>query len=378
MATMVTSALKAFRFNQNLAINLGKSGMGSPTPFQAAVMPFIIQGKDVIAIARESKVRTQAYMAPIINNVLNKPTGNAQALILVSSGESAERTLEVIKSLSVDTNLKSIAVYGKTASIEQQKALRLGVDIVVGNPACLLDCLWKELVNPNSVKTFVLDEGDKLAASGQMEDIFNILMSMGKKKQSILFTATMPENLRKLSRQFLHQPVSVTDEPAKAPTAPAVKKQTVPAAPARQGPVIRSRANTEVLRNHIKKANSDAVLVFTHYWEHAHKVAKMVTAAGYQAAFFRGQLPSQGANVPPKGVPTGPVLIVLVTDHAMKGLDMARVFRAIDDAGGTRHIRHMLGRHKENKAFSLVTNADDLILFVLDKSLMSPLVETNR
>jgi ATP-dependent RNA helicase RhlE len=376
---MVTSALKAYNFNRNLTVNLGRSGMNNPTLFQANVIQPILQGKDVIAMAREGKTRTQAYIAPVINNVLTKPTGGVQAMILVSSGESAERTLEVIKTLSTDTQLKSIAVYGKVASIEQQKAMRMGVDIVVGNPSCILDCLWKDLINPNGVKTFIIDEGDKLATGGQMEDIFNILLSMRQKKQSLLFTATIPENLRKLSRQFLHQPVSVTDAPPQAAGKPAVKKRAVsaPAAPARQGPVIRSRANTDVLRNHIKKANSDAVLVFTHYWEHARKVAKMVTAAGYQATFFRGQLPSQGANMPPKGVPTGPVLIVLVTDHALKGLDMARVFRAIDDAGGTRHIRHMLGKHKENKVFSLVTNADELILFVLDKSLMSPLVETN-
>jgi ATP-dependent RNA helicase RhlE len=372
---MVTSALKAYNFDRNLAINLGKSGMNAPTLFQANVMTSVIQGKDVIAVSGEGKERTQAYIAPIINNVLKKPAGSVQTIILVSSGESAERTLDVIHSLSTDTGLKSIAVYGKTASIVQQKTLRLGVDIVVGNPSCILDCMWKDLINPSGLKTFIIDEGDKLAASGQMEDIFNILMSMSQKKQSLLFTATMPENLRKLSRQFLHQPVLIKNDPSRA-APPPVKTQTRPApVTAAREPVLRSRFNTEALRSQIKITRGDSVLVFTHSRENARKVADMVTAAGYQATFFKGLLPSKGANVPPKGVPNGMVIIILVLDHALHGLDMARVFRAVDDAGGSRHIRNIVRKYRDDKVFSLVTNADELTLFVLDKCLMRPLEE---
>jgi ATP-dependent RNA helicase RhlE len=384
---METASFKDFHLHPNVLRSLTAPSFTAPTPLQSELIPLVIAGKDIIGTAESGLQKTAAYVIPILHRLAKNGPGDTRALILTASAEAAERTYVLTERLGKNTGLKYISLYGLTVSTQQQKIMRSGVDIIIGTPGCVLDSLWKNQINLSSLETIVIDEADQMAALGLLSDIFNILMCITHKRQTLIFTATLTETIKKLSRQFLHTPVSVPSETppaakatAKTTTKPAAK--TAAPTPAPKAPLptpAKPKSNTLILRGIISKSKNDAILVFTRTKESARSVSKLIMEAGFQVALVRGTLPQKGSGTAPKGIPTGPVIILIVTDNASRGLDNARIFRLINDpkplkaTGEDGHIGRT-GRLDENgKAFTLVTRADELILFVLEKYLDAPL-----
>jgi ATP-dependent RNA helicase RhlE len=380
---METTSFKDLHLHPNVLRSLTAPSFAAPTPLQAELIPLVIAGKDIIGTAEAGLQKTAAYVIPILHRLAKNGPGDTRALILTATAEAAERTYMLTERLGKNTGLKYISLYGITVSTQQQKIMRSGVDIIIGTPGCVLDSLWKNQINLSNLEIMVIDEADQMAALGLLSDIFNILMCITHKRQTLLFTTTLTETIKKLSRQFLHTPVSVPSEPTPAVKA-AAKTTANPAArvaPPNAPPPAppKPKSNTLILRGIIGKSKNDAILVFTRTRESARLSAAMIIRAGFQVAFVKGRLPLKGAGTAPKGIPTGPVIIIIVTDNASRGLDNAKIFRLINDpkplkaSGADGHIGRT-GRLDDNgKAFTLVTRADELILFVLEKYLDAPL-----
>ncbi len=370
---MGTLNFHIFQFHPDVLRNVRGSGFTKPSAFQSDVIPLIMQGKDVIGISTTGTGRTAAFVLPMLHRLIRGEPGSTRALVLLPTAEAAERTSAVTDRLANDTGLKSIALYGKAATEKQQTTLRRGTDIIIGCPGSVLNGLWKGMINLSSLEICVIDEADGMAAEGLLPDIFNILMCVTLKRQTLLFSTTLPENIKKLSRQFLHQPVTVIDQPGTA-VRPAAK--TAPDAP--PPPAAPPKMNTALLRETLGKAGNNAVLVFTRTDNNAGRALKMIQKAGYQVNALRGRLLNMGKTGAARGFPAGPVIILIITHHAPGSLDVAGIFRIVNSAnpentGGAQHIGRGGRLDKNGNAFTLVTNADSMILHVLEKCLAAPL-----
>lgn len=182
---------------------LRKKGFEEPTPIQALTIPFLLKGtKDVIGQAQTGTGKTGAFGIPLVENVVPK-AGHVQALVMAPTRELAVQVTEEINSLSIDHDIKVIAVYGGQPIERQIDRLKRGVDIVVGTPGRIMDHLDRKTLDISKVKYVVLDEADEMLNMGFIEDIETILKSTPLDKRMLLFSATMPDNIMKLAKKYM-------------------------------------------------------------------------------------------------------------------------------------------------------------------------------
>lgn len=189
-------------------------GYVDATPVQEAVIPSIISGKDIIAAAQTGTGKTAAFLLPVLHNILThtKDDGNIKCMIIVPTRELATQIAQTLEGISYFTEVSSIAVYGGGSGnlfAAERKALSSGVDIVICTPGRMIAHLNMNYVKLDELKYLVLDEADRMLDMGFFEDITKILSYMPKKRQNLMFSATMPPAIRKLANTMLHQPVEV-------------------------------------------------------------------------------------------------------------------------------------------------------------------------
>lgn len=184
------------------------------TPVQATTIPVILEGRDVIACAQTGTGKTAAYILPLLNNLLtdNHDPHKVNAIIMAPTRELAQQIDQQMEGFSYYAPFSSVAVYGGndgSAWAQQTRGLKQGADVVVATPGRLLSHLNLSDVDLSGVRYFVLDEADRMLDMGFFEDIMDIVKRLPKERQTILFSATMPKELRKLAYSFMHQPAEV-------------------------------------------------------------------------------------------------------------------------------------------------------------------------
>ena len=355
--------------------SLNLPGFTAPTSFQAEIIPLIMDGKDVIGVAEPGSAKSAAYVIPILLRLAKGNPGNTRALVLSPRIETAENICEMAIRLGKSTGLKSAVVYSKSTGRQQT----VNVDIITGTPGSVLESLWKGALDLSSLEIIVIDEIDQMPRHGLLPDIFNILMCIAHKRQTLVFTAGISENIQRLTRQFLHDPVTVIAMSGVINKTAAPKNDKTFASTHTPVTPSKFKANTDVLRKMLGTQKNDAVLVFTRTKENARRAARIITEAGYYVGLVGGKLPPTGQGIASKKLPAGPVIILLVTDNASIGLDTARIFKVINDTGekpgnGKVDYSRRSGKVDENgKAFTLVTTADEITLHALEKCLDEPL-----
>ncbi len=357
-------------------------GYNSLTPIQAQTIPLIMQGKDVIGVGEPGAGKTAAFIIPILHHLCKGGQGSTRALILSPTAELAEQTSETIARLSNKTQLKNKAVYGDPNSAKQDKELRRGPDIIVGCPNSMIKYLLKGTINLSSLEILVIDEADRMSGLGYLPDIFNILMCIATKRQTLLFSATMPENIRRLSRQFLTKPVTVQIDPRyqeKPPSLtrkPALRTQKPAPQPAKPAKYINK---TTFLKDIISKNKGDSILVFTRAVQNAGRVALQLKKEGYLVSPLKGSLSRFKKPALLGGLPGGPVIILVVKDPASRGIDVSKIFRTInyETPEGTVDNEHRVGRtgkvDKNGDAVTFVSSTSAVNMYVLEKLLETPL-----
>jgi superfamily II DNA/RNA helicase len=212
----------SFHFHEALAESIEASGYQKPTPIQEKAIPIILEGKDIIASAQTGTGKTAAFLLPILHKLLSeeKNDTNVHALILVPTRELAIQISSHLDGLTYFTSLSSIAVYGGGdggSFVQEKQALSKGVDIVVATPGKLISHLNMGYVKMKELKYLVLDEADRMLDMGFHDDIMKIISHLPVKRQTILFSATMPPKMMQLAKTILHNPAEVSIALSKPP-----------------------------------------------------------------------------------------------------------------------------------------------------------------
>ncbi len=203
-----------FGFDPRLMEGIDSSGYENATPVQEQVIPLIMQGKDIIASAQTGTGKTAAFLLPLINKIITDPhedhTNNA--LVIVPTRELAVQIAQHMEGLSYFTSVSSIAVYGGgdgNAFVQEKKALSHGADVVICTPGKMMAHIKMGYVKLAGLKYLILDEADRMLDMGFYDDIMFIIDNLPKKRQNLLFSATMPHKIREMARKILHQPEEI-------------------------------------------------------------------------------------------------------------------------------------------------------------------------
>jgi ATP-dependent RNA helicase RhlE len=251
---------------------------------------------------------------------------------------------------------------------QQTMAIRGGVEIVVACPGRLLDHLWKGTISLSELEILVIDEADRMFDMGFLPDIHNIMACIMNRRQTLLFSATMPTGIRRLVREILHNPVTVQIDrtmPAKT-----VSHALYPVQP---------HLKTALLKEILRKIKTESVLVFTRTKHRAERVAQQLIRAGYRVTSLQGNLPQHRRQAALEGFRTGSFKILVATDIAARGIDILHISHVInyDMPETTDDYIHRIGRtgrvEKNGDAFTFVTNADADKIGALERLLDAPL-----
>ena len=196
----------SFDLNPVILSNIHLLDYVNPTPIQNQTIPPILLGKDVMGLAQTGTGKTAAFVIPILQRLLQGPRHAARVLIIAPTRELAQQIHDVIGTLAKDTKLHSVTLYGGVNINPQIQSLKRGVEIVVACPGRLLDHLQQRTLDLSKIEVLVLDEADQMFDMGFLPDIRKILRYLPKKRQTLLFSATMPDDLHHLAEDILHQP----------------------------------------------------------------------------------------------------------------------------------------------------------------------------
>lgn len=202
-----------FGFDPDLMEGIIAMGFESPTPIQEQAIPAILEGKDIIGSAQTGTGKTAAFLLPVIQNIIASREGNkTRALVIVPTRELAQQIDQQMEGFSYFTPVSSIAVYGGgdgTLFAREKKALMEGTEVIICTPGRMIAHLNNNYVKFDSLKYLILDEADRMLDMGFYDDIMKIIQYLPQKRQNLMFAATMPEEIRKLARKVLHEPVEL-------------------------------------------------------------------------------------------------------------------------------------------------------------------------
>ena len=357
-----------FNFHPSIRAGVLALGYTIPTPIQAQAIPPILQGRDIIGLAQTGTGKTAAFVLPILESLRSGPRGCVRALIVSPTRELAEQICEVINDLGGRTGLHSSTIYGGVNMDQQIRNLRRGVEIVVACPGRLLDHLWKGTVSLSKLEILVIDEADRMFDMGFLPDIRNILQCILHKRQTLLFSATMPDNIRRLAREILHNPVTV--QIGQTLPAKTVSHTLYP---------VQQHLKTALLKEILNGTQTESVLVFTRTKHRAERVAQQLVRVGYRVTSLQGNLSQNQRQAALTGFRNGSIKILVATDIAARGIDVLRISHVInyDMPESTDDYIHRIGRtgrvDKNGDALTFVTNADADKIRALERLLNVPL-----
>jgi ATP-dependent RNA helicase RhlE len=309
------------QFNLNTQIEKGIEALGytAPTPIQLQAMPVVLQGKDVMGMAQTGTGKTAAFALPILQRLMSGPRRNLRALIVAPTRELAEQIHEAIGGLGRATKLKSVTIYGGVNKNPQIRSLRQGVDIAVACPGRLLDLADQGEIDFSRIEVLVLDEADRMFDMGFLPDIRKIIKRLPTKRQTLLFSATMPEDIRKLAREVLRDPVTVkigTGAPVST-----VSHAVYPVAP---------HLKTALLMKLLDRTDTESVLIFTRTKHRTTRVAEQMQRAGLSVASLQGNLSQNRRQDALSGFRDGTYQILVATDIAARGIDVSGISHVIN------------------------------------------------
>ncbi len=343
-----------FKLHPQVVAGIKSLGFQTPTPIQKQAIPPVMQRRDVMGLAQTGTGKTAAFVLPVLERLLAGPRGRVRALIIAPTRELAEQIHEAVGALGRQTKLRSTTIYGGVGLHPQIQKLRAGVEIVVACPGRLLDHINQGTISLSGVEILILDEADRMFDMGFLPDVRRILKHVPARRQTLMFSATMPDDIRKLAHDVLHDPVTVQV----GFTAPAntVSHALYPVA---------QHLKTALLLELLKHTNTESVLIFTRTKHRAKTVGNKLEQAGYRAASLQGNLSQNRRQAALDGFRDGKHQILVATDIAARGIDVSSISHVInydmpDTADAYTHRIGRTGRAaKTGDAFTFVTREDE-------------------
>lgn len=357
-------------FNFHPAITDGVRALGytEPTPIQLKAIPPVMQGRDIIGLAQTGTGKTAAFVLPILHRLLEGQRGCIRALIISPTRELTEQTCETINMMEKYTKLRSIAIYGGVSIDQQARRLHGGVEIAVACPGRLLDHIWKGTIDLSHIEVLVIDEADRMFDMGFQPDIRNILRCLMGQRQTLLFSATMPDDVQRLVQEVLHNPITV--KIGRSAPAVTVSHALYP---------VKQHLKTALLIEILRTTETESVLVFTRTKRRTERVTQQLKKAGFKATSLQGDLPQNRRQAALEGFRTGLVKILVATDIAARGIDVSRISHVInyDMPENADSYTHRIGRTgrigKNGDALTFVTGEDSAMVHDLEHILKTTL-----
>lgn len=297
---------------------LNEEGYTTPTPIQQSAIPHLLQQKDLLGCAQTGTGKTAAFAIPILQllampkNMQSRGARPIRALILTPTRELAIQIQESFNAYGRHLRLKNLVIFGGVNQNPQVDALKRGVDILVATPGRLLDLYNQGYIQLRDIEIFVLDEADRMLDMGFVHDVKKVITKIPEKRQTLLFSATMPDEIQKLANSILHQPIHVTVTP------PSTTAETI-----EQWMFYVEKQNKRALLEYLlKNTQADAVLVFTRTKHGADKVVKDLHRAGISAEAIHGNKSQNARQRALTNFKNRTTRVLVATDIAARGIDV--------------------------------------------------------
>ncbi len=353
-------------FNLHPSVMSGVRAMGytTPTPIQEKAIPPVMEGRDVLGQAQTGTGKTAAFVLPILHRLMSGPQGRVRALIISPTRELAEQTRQAVADLGRHTRLQGVAVYGGVSADQQIRKIRNGSEIVIACPGRLLDHMYQGHIDLSEIDVLVIDEADQMFDMGFLPDIKSILKCILKPHQTLLFSATMPDDIRKLVREVLHDPITVQIGHA-APVS-SVSHSLYP---------VSQEKKPALLKELLQKTPTQSVLVFTRTKHRASNIAQQLARSGFNAACLQGDLSQQRRQATIDAFRRGTLKILVATDIAARGIDISKISHVInfDMPDTVDAYTHRIGRtgrvDRTGEAYTFVTREDGALVRSIERVL---------
>ena len=309
--------------DERLLSGIRDLGWQETRPVQSGVIPLALAGGDVIACAETGTGKTAAFLVPILQRFLNEPPpqpSRTRALVLAPTRELAVQIEDQVQGLTYHTTVSSIAVFGGVPMDQQEFALRAGVDIVVATPGRLMDHMRHASVDYSGLEILVLDEADRMLDMGFWPDVQRLMSALPAKRQTLLFSATMPGEVLKLTQEFLNDPKYVQVGRRGGPA------QTI----SHNVQTVAAGEKTQWLARWLRDEATGPVLVFCRTKIGAEKLAGRLSGMGIRAASLHADRTQQQRMAAVEGFRTGTYPVLVATDVAARGLDIDGIAHVVN------------------------------------------------
>jgi len=359
------TSFKQLKLKAALLKSLDEIGYETPSPIQSQTIPLLLEGNDLVGQAQTGTGKTAAFALPILSN-LDIKQKDPQVLVLAPTRELAIQVAEAFKKYA--THLKNfhvLPIYGGQDYRGQFRALQRGVHVAVGTPGRVMDHMRRGTLKLDNLKTLVLDEADEMLRMGFIDDVEWILEQIPEKRQIALFSATMPQQIRRIANNYLNDPIEVT-----------VKVKTTTAETIRQRfwPVSGMHNKLDALTRILEAESFDAMLIFVRTKTATAELADKLAARGYSTAALNGDIAQNTRERTIQQLKNGKIDLLVATDVAARGLDVKRISHVInfDIPYDTEAYVHRIGRTgragREGDAILFVAPREKRLLNAIEKA----------
>ncbi len=357
-------SFKQFNFSPAIAAAIQNCGYTVPTAIQRKAIPHALKGHDLLGLAQTGTGKTAAFALPTLQRLLQGPRKKIRALVLAPTRELAEQIHEGFQQMADGTHLRSCAVYGGASKVSQIKKIERGLEIIVACPGRLLDHINSGSITLKDIEVLVLDEADQMFDRGFLPDIRRIIKHVPRKRQSMVFSATMPKEIRHLAESILsnHITVQVNHEKPVATISHALF-------------TVEQNRKTALLKTILKTKNMPTTLVFTRTKHKAKNIARQLQKAGFNATALQGNMSQNQRQRAMNGFRSGRFDILVATDIAARGIDVSGISHVVnydmpDTPEAYTHRTGRTGRAEQNgNAFTFATSADGRIIRLVERTL---------
>ena len=309
-----------FGLHPDLLRGTKELGFTRPTPIQNDAIPPAMAGKDVLAAAATGSGKTAAFVLPILHRLMTKKRGTTRALILTPTRELAAQIDQHLRDLAVHTPLSGAAIYGGVGMGPQEHAFRSGVDVLVATPGRLLDHFQYGYAKLDGLEILVLDEADRMLDMGFLPDIRRVLKHLPTKRQTLFFSATLPQPIVELSREMLKNPAMISIERKAAP-AVGITQSVFP---------VSQDLKLSLLESLLQRGEIKSAIVFTRTKHRANRVYEQLEGKKVKVARIHGNRSQQQRTDALDGFKTGRYRILVATDIAARGIDVEALSHVVN------------------------------------------------
>lgn len=339
--------------HESLQMGLQDIGYSEPTPIQEQSIPILLTGKDVLGAAQTGTGKTGAFVIPVLNQIINNPSEGTKALILSPTRELAQQIDEQIFALGYHSGISSATIIGGEDFARQANAIRAGVDIIVATPGRLIDQMKVLDVDFKNIQFLVLDEADRMLDMGFLPDVNHIIEKLPKKRQTLLFSATMPNQIQRLAKDIMKNPELIE-----------IEVSTPSESVEQQAYFIDGREKLQLVQHLLDGMEWSSCIIFTATKKGTDQLGRLLSKKGINAASIHGDRSQDERTKALNEFKNGSIPIIVATDVLARGIDVADVSLIInyDVPRAVEDYIHRIGRtgryDKKGIAITLVSKQD--------------------